>query len=118
MQNETAIFNLHGLLLPASFLIDVLVLPCRLGVPILNAFVPEQTCSASFHWATQQKEASLSKLLCGDGGGLVCVQLLVLVLQLVELVVEPAQRQQLLMGSLFAQLALVHDEDGVRALDR
>src|SRR5258708_20412213 len=40
------------------------------------------------------------------------------ILQLIELPVEAAMRQELLMVAALAKLSLVHDEDGVRALDR
>ena len=42
---------------------------------------------------------------------------LIFVLQLVELVVNAALGQQLLMRSNFAQLALVHDDDFIGALN-
>ena len=42
---------------------------------------------------------------------------LVFVLELVELVVEAAFGEELLVGALLAELAFVHDEDGVGALD-
>ena len=42
---------------------------------------------------------------------------LVFVLELVELPVEAAVGEELLVGALLAELALVHDEDGVGALD-
>jgi hypothetical protein len=63
-----------------------------------------------------------SALVCAEGlQGYGCVgagsELLIAVLQLVELPVEAAMRQELLVGAALAQLALVHDEDGVRALD-
>ena len=44
-------------------------------------------------------------------------ELLILVLELVQLPVEAAVGEKLLVGSTFAKLALVHDEDGVRALN-
>jgi len=43
---------------------------------------------------------------------------LVLILELVELEVEAVVGEELLVGALFAELAFVHDEDGVGALDR
>ena len=42
---------------------------------------------------------------------------LVFVLQLVELEVQAAMGEQLIVRALFAQLTLVHHEDGVRTLD-
>ena len=45
------------------------------------------------------------------------VQFLILVLQLVELVVDSAIRQQFLMSAHFADLAFVHDDDLVGTLD-
>ena len=42
---------------------------------------------------------------------------LVLVLELVELVVEAVAGEELLVGALLAELAFVHDEDGVCGLD-
>ena len=45
------------------------------------------------------------------------LQFLVLVLQLVELPVDSALREQFLMRAHFAQLAFVHDEDPVCPLD-
>src|SRR5258708_22262682 len=42
----------------------------------------------------------------------------VAILQLIELPVEAAMRQELLMGAALAKVSFVHDEDGVRALDR
>ena len=65
----------------------------------------------------------MEKLKRGSGGWLVrCdrkrVGFLVLVLQLVELPVEAAMGEQLLVGAHLAQLALVHDEDGIGALHR
>ena len=47
-----------------------------------------------------------------------CGAFLVLVLQLVQLPVNPAQRQQLLVRAGFAQLAFVHHQNAVGALDR
>ena len=45
-------------------------------------------------------------------------ELLILVLQLIKLPVDPAHREQLLMRARFPQLALVHHENPVRALNR
>ena len=54
----------------------------------------------------------------GGGGGFEgAVLFLVPVLELVELPVEAALGEQFLVGAAFAELALVHDEDGVGALD-
>ena len=53
----------------------------------------------------------------GRGGFGSSAELLVLVLELVELPVEATVREQLLVGAAFAEVALVHDEDGVGALD-
>ena len=53
--------------------------------------------------------------LDGDGEGV--AGFLVFVLELVELVVEAAVGEELLVGALFAEASLVHDEDGIGALD-
>ena len=61
------------------------------------------------------------RLVGADGGerdGGVGAEFLVFVLELVELPVEAALGEELLVGALFAELAFVHDEDGVGALDR
>ena len=44
-------------------------------------------------------------------------EFLVFVLKLVELVVEAVEGEELLVGALLAEMALVHDEDDVGALD-
>ena len=44
-------------------------------------------------------------------------EFLVFVLELVELVVEAALGEELLVGAALAELASVHDEDLVRGLD-
>ena len=67
-------------------------------------------------------ETGATLLVGGDGGGVaewVRVEgvFLVFVLELVELPVEAAVGEQLLVGALLAELAFVHDEDGVGALD-
>ena len=49
----------------------------------------------------------------GYGGG----DFLVAVLELIELPVEAALGEELLVGAALAKLALVHDEDGVGGLD-
>ena len=52
----------------------------------------------------------------GSGEGWI-TKFLVAVLELVELVVEAALGEELLVGAALAELALVHDEDGVGGLD-
>ena len=52
-----------------------------------------------------------------DWEGYECAEFLILVLELVKLPVEAALGEQLLVGAHLAELALVHDEDGVGALD-
>ena len=51
------------------------------------------------------------------GGVAAGAELLVAVLELVELPVEAALGEELLVGAALAELAFVHDEDGVGALD-
>ena len=43
-------------------------------------------------------------------------ELLILVLELVQLPVEAAVGEKLLVGSLLAELAFVHDQDGIGRL--
>ena len=45
-------------------------------------------------------------------------QLLLLILELVEAIVDPADEQQFLVRTLLAQAALVEDENAMRVLDR
>ena len=45
-------------------------------------------------------------------------EFLVAVLELVELPVEAVLVEELLVGAALAELAFVHDEDGIRRLDR
>src|SRR5579875_486704 len=52
-----------------------------------------------------------------SGFGEGCAEFLVAVLELVELVVEAAKGEQFLVGALLAELAFVHDENDVGALD-
>ena len=54
----------------------------------------------------------------GIGRGWRHAQLLIFVLELIEPVINAAQRQQFLMRALLAQLALMEDEDSIGVLDR
>src|SRR5271163_2683618 len=62
-------------------------------------------------------QPALSRLGLDSFLGVLCLDFFFLVLQLIELVVDAAQSQQLLMGSRLAQLCFVHHQNSIGALN-
>jgi hypothetical protein len=67
-----------------------------------------------FAGRTELSVGAEHKRSCGDTG--TGLEFLVLVLEAVELPVDAAVREELLVRAVLTELAFVHDEDGVGAL--